>query len=238
MELRRAIRTLRHRALAAVNGAKDRKRIGAMLPFVRHDDLREAAGILRPSHEEYLASVSRADMAVSLELAAFLSALCDWLRPRKIADLGSGYSSFVFRSYAARAGDCEVWSVDDDGDWLRRTRDWLEAQSLATGNLLLWDDFVREPPRGVDLVLHDLGHMALRARVLDEVLRRNENAIVVLDDMHKTDYGSFARGRLKGSPWRCLSLRAFTLDGLGRYSELAFRAPPRPRGGSPDLTVD
>ena len=65
--------------------------------------LNAAHKLLLPHHQRYVTTVSLPYQAVSLELAALLLSLCRSTRPAVIADLGSGFSSFVFRTYAAEA---------------------------------------------------------------------------------------------------------------------------------------
>ena len=62
---------------------------------------RELTDKLRPAYEEYVASISTPDSAISLEIAALALILCRMRRPRRILDLGSGFSSWVFRYYQA-----------------------------------------------------------------------------------------------------------------------------------------
>jgi hypothetical protein len=51
-----------------------------------------------PSYKEYISKVSSEIMAISLELSVFCILMCDMIRPQKIVDFGSGYSSYIFRS--------------------------------------------------------------------------------------------------------------------------------------------
>ncbi|MDP2727812.1 MAG: hypothetical protein Q8P59_09750, partial [Dehalococcoidia bacterium] len=64
---------------------------------------RECREKLLPYYGQYTSRVSIDYMAVSLELSAFLMVLCERFRPSSILDLGSGFSSFVFRYYASKA---------------------------------------------------------------------------------------------------------------------------------------
>src|SRR5581483_11179383 len=68
---------------------------------------------LAPAYADYIARVSPDPIAVALPLATFLGVLCEQLRPQRILDLGSGFSSYVFRASAAP----EVWSLDQSPAW-------------------------------------------------------------------------------------------------------------------------
>src|SRR5262249_57231987 len=93
---------------------------------------------------------------------------CRRLRPTSILDLGSGFSSLLFRSYAHSARpQPEVWSVDDSADWLERTRGILIAKGLNADHMLTWRDF--NPGRRFDMVLHDLGNTEVRMATVDRV---------------------------------------------------------------------
>ena len=80
--------------------ANDARAIAAVFPFMQEAALNRIAVALRDPHEEFVSRVSSPDMAISLEAAAFLRALCEGLRPRRVLDLGSGFS---FRSFFERA---------------------------------------------------------------------------------------------------------------------------------------
>src|SRR5437867_2825052 len=131
--------------------------------------------------------------------AGLLRVLCEELRPRSVLDLGSGFTSFVFREYA-RQSATEVWSVDDDATWLERSRRFVESHHAGSERMLLWQAFVHGPrPAAFDLVCHDLGGMATRSQLLPHVLSLvGEDGVVILDAMHKEEY----------APWVDLALCA------------------------------
>lgn len=180
---------------------------------------------LRQSYERYVPSVSDEVNTVSLRLASMLRAVCESVRPKKVVDLGSGYSSHVLRSYAARAHHpVEVWSVDDNEVWLGRTADFLSAEGLSTDNLCLWSDFIRGGPADFDLVVHDLGVMSTRAKTLDQALHlAGAGGLVVLDDAHFRDYWSVAAERLRELDWPVFNTAWRTWDKIHRYSALVIR---------------
>jgi hypothetical protein len=71
---------------------------------------------------DYLTRVGHPNHAASLELIATLWLLAEDSGARRIIDLGSGFTSFILRTYAAEHPGVEVWSVDDSAEWLERTR--------------------------------------------------------------------------------------------------------------------
>jgi predicted O-methyltransferase YrrM len=79
----------------------------------------------------YVTSISAHDMAASPGTVAYLYRLCDHLQPARILDLGSGLSSAIFRKWVNdRDRDCEIVSVDDNEEWIGRTRDFLRFVGL------------------------------------------------------------------------------------------------------------
>ena len=181
---------------------------------------------LKQDHEAYLENVSTADMAASLEVCTFLVFTCETLRPARILDLGSGFSSFVFRSYAAsREEHINVVSVDDDVDWLEKTRQNLETHGLDQGHLLTWDGFADTTTDPFDLIFHDLGSIWKRAETLRIVLgtAKTDRCVVILDDVHQVPYGEYAKAITRFHGFDFISARALTLDAFGRYSAVALR---------------
>ena len=177
---------------------------------------------LRPHYDDYTSAVSPAWMAVSLELAVFLTALCTLLKPRRIADLGSGYSSFVFRRYQQACEPApEVWSVDRDPVWLQATRRFLERHELGTDHLMTWDAFAARRPRNFDLILHDLGSLRVRSETLRDVLAlAAPGGAVVLDDLHGRRYRRHVLRVLSEQSLEHHRLEAVTRDRYGRYAML------------------
>lgn len=181
---------------------------------------------LKPSYDQYIGNVSSPVMAMSHQLGTFLLSLCDVLKPQTVLDLGSGFSSFVFRTYAARAdNDVTVTSVDDSPQWLRRTQEFLEASGLPSDRLLSWESFNVKGHGTFDLVFHDLGSTKIRAETLPAVLdMAAQPGLVILDDIHKGAYERVARQVVGQRGWPVFPLRSHTLDQFGRYSGLVLVA--------------
>ncbi len=78
---------------------------------------------IEPYYNQYISTISSQEWAISFELSTFLMILCDVLKPKRILDCGSGFSSFVFRYYMSNVTpEPEVWSVDTSPEWLEKTR--------------------------------------------------------------------------------------------------------------------
>lgn len=74
-----------------------------------------------------------------------------------------------------------------------------------------------------DLIFHDLGSMETRAELLPFALGLLEQGgLIVLDDMHKTPYRYFANREVRRAGLSLYSMRKYTLDEFGRFSEIAI----------------
>jgi predicted O-methyltransferase YrrM len=181
---------------------------------------------LRPDYDDYVARVSRADMAASLELGASLCAVCQSRNPKRVLDFGSGFSSFVLRTYAKSRMDVTAFSVDDDAEWLEKTARYLESHRLETTNLLTLQNFLQSGQSGFDLILHDLNFVEVRIRYVEAVIERlAPGGLIIFDDVHKRDYLHALLKLLHCKPGTCYSLKPVTMDHFGRYA-LAYFAPP------------
>lgn len=163
---------------------------------------------LRADHDDYVATVSIPEAALSLETSALLSALCLHLRPARVLDLGSGFSSVVL---GART---PTLSVDDKPDWGRLT----EAYAARIGTPITvqgLDALEGESP--FDLVLHDLGHMVTRRAWLGRALELT-GRIAVLDDAHKPGYTQAVRDAVDGLEGQLFSVAHLTRDRFGRFA--------------------
>jgi predicted O-methyltransferase YrrM len=182
------------------------------------------ASQLKPIYNHYVEDVSSREMAMSFELATFLFGLCELVEPKKILDLGSGFSSFLFRTYASQADDgTTVTSVDDSPEWLDRTREFLEERGLSSQRLCEWAAFSSNGHGTFDLVFHDLGSMETRAEALPAVLNMaTQPGFVILDDVHKRGYERVVKQVTDQRDLQVYSLRSHTLDEYGRFSSLAL----------------
>jgi hypothetical protein len=192
-------------------------RLGAPESFAgRHEANLIALG---PSYIDYIFTVSSAEHAISLPLAAFLLTACETLQPAAVIDLGSGFSSYVLRAYAvARTPNARAVSVDDDRDWLTKTAAFLTAAELPEDELVHWSEFASSEGT-FDLVMYDLGKWKLRLEALSTALRAAApGALVVLDDLHVPEYRDAVERELEDAGLTPYDLSRYTRDEFGRYS--------------------
>jgi predicted O-methyltransferase YrrM len=155
----------------------------------------------------------------------FLGVVCEARRPHTILDLGSGFSSYVFRSYAHGADEFPgpvTHSVDRSAEWLDETRRFLRHQDRDCHNLWTCDEFIKHDRPPFDLVLQDMGDLGTRRRMLPQVLDMcRPGGMLVIDDMHVPGYRRALACELERLGHSYFSLRTFTKKRL-RYSYLVL----------------
>jgi predicted O-methyltransferase YrrM len=201
--------------------------VRAAFPWLDGVQVGPERAALAAEHTRYCKDISSEKMAADLGFATFLQLWCLAATPKKVVDLGSGFTSYVLRRYAkaaAAAGHpCEVWSVDDDAAWLGRTRDYLAEMKQDGAHLMVWHEFIKVAPHDFDLVVHDAGSMQFRADNLGNALDlARSGGLVLLDDVHRFEYRAHALDLLAQRGYKFLSVRALR-DGYGRYPYAVFK---------------
>lgn len=165
--------------------------------------------IIKKAYREYVSNVSDDIWASSWEVSRYMMDLVELRKPKRILDLGSGFSS-----YALRQSDAEVWSVDTDKDWLEKTGKFLRDHGVSDENMVAMDDF--EFTGMYDLIFLDIGLAQRdRAPLFQKVLDHCSGAII-LDDMHSQEYRRQAKEFFKDC--EIVDLREETLDKYLRYA--------------------
>jgi len=223
-----AKKIIRHLQRVQLNlrGEIDAKRLSKMFPeLTNYKRLLQADGFhLKSAYDRYISDISTMDMAVSWETSNFLYTIARKKRPRKILDLGSGFSSYVLRSYSLNVQNkALVYSVDDNDLWLEKTQSFLANNGMPIDRLSTWAHFQKHNRYKFDLIFHDLGSMKMRAKSLPFVLGLlEEGGVVVLDDMHKRDYRPVAKKEISKAGLSLYSGYKYSLDEITRFSEVAI----------------
>ena len=208
---------------------RDMKRLAERFPLLR--DYEKLAApvreLLRLHHRRYVSTVSSEDVVASLETCTFMYVLCDVLKPGRIADLGSGFSSFVFRTWAKQTdAPAEIWSVDDSDQWLAATREYLAGEGLSDEHVVSWDEFVAADLGRFDFVFHDIGEkIPKRIELFPKAMSlAGPGGAVVLDDVHKKkgNYRNFVRSALAEAGLDYYDLKSLLEDQYGRYAWLVL----------------
>ncbi len=159
-------------------------------------------------------------------LLGFLVRWCEVRRPGRLVDLGSGITSWTLRSWRDRySPDSRVISVDDNPDWLARSRAYSRAAGTGDEDFLLWDEFLQQHGSDrFDLVVHDFGSVRERARQMSTAFDLvGPGGAIICDDIHKARIWRAARNSMWRRGWTGWSLREETLDSIGRFSLLVVR---------------
>jgi len=176
---------------------------------------------LKKEHTQYIKEISSPEMAMSIELAEFLIEYCISNRPSKIIDLGSGFSSYVFRLYKKKYNnDAIIYSVDDNEDWLVKTKKYLEKHQLNYDNLLTLDELQTKQLNGFfDLVLLDLNFVEKRQHYIvysNEL--KNKEGNVIIDDVHKVEFLREVKSKAASQNANLYDIRLKTKDQFGRFA--------------------
>ena len=201
--------------------------------YLGSEPLRERVGVvaegLRSEYELYVKTITSRAHAISPEVAALLTALCEHLRPRRLLDLGTGFSTVAFKRYAAKIKpQPDLWSVDESALWLERTRRFLAGRGYGDGCLVQWRWFSRRAGHAFDLISLDLGSCRSRVRHLPTVLEwRAQGGIVVLTDIQIRKYRKAVVRIASDHGGELIDLPKLTKDDLGRYAGVIVRREAR-----------
>ncbi len=181
---------------------------------------------LNQKYDQYIKEVSRADMAASFECVHLMRSLCKLFSCKKLLDLGSGFSSFMFRQYALSDSTIRVWSVDDDVEWIRKTRDYLYQQKVSTENLMMLDDFLATSEKDFDLIFFDLNFVEVRKKFIRMAVERcKPGGLIIFDDVHKKDFFYDVLRETTALPVQFKDIKSLTLDEFGRFALLGIKSP-------------
>lgn len=171
-------------------------------------------------YRHYVGAVSPQEMAASPATVAYLHHLCTVLRPNRVLDLGSGLSSAVLRKYQQEQNpSCEVVTVDDDSEWLEKTRKFLIDNELSAEQLCRPGDVKGE----FDLVFHDMNGGEVRERAAAWAMRMaRPGGVIVLDDAHR--HGDAYRKAAAAEGVDVYSLKSWTIDQMERHAALGIKS--------------
>ena len=146
---------------------------------------------LEEMYDYYRKNVSGGNYPISLPLARYLNDLCWKIKPTKILDRGTGFSSYVFRKYALESWRWpKVFSVDSNEGWLNKTVDFLRYCELKTEHLYLWSYFKTLPAYEwkFDIILEDYTILTRVKSLHIMVNMLDKNGYLILDDADHERY--------------------------------------------------
>ncbi|MBI2258839.1 MAG: methyltransferase domain-containing protein [Flavobacteriia bacterium] len=176
---------------------------------------------IEQKHKIYIKTISSPEMAMSFELAKFIFSYCLIKKPKKVADLGSGFSSFLFRFYKKEVNnELEIYSIDDSADWLIKTKDYLIENGLNIDNLITLTDFIDLKLKNeFDVVLLDLNFVEVRKNYIGfsfDLLK--ENGFLIIDDVHKVEFLRDVKAFFSSNSRKLINLKKQTYDNFLRFS--------------------
>lgn len=179
---------------------------------------------LFPAFQHYCTAISVADHALSLQACGYLAWLCETVRPSAITDLGSGFSSFVVRQYAARADHpVTVHSVDGDSIWLSRSSAFAAHYGLSTDGFMSGDEW-RKYRTKYDVILNDYAGGDIRDEFAGLAADRLSTlGVIVFDDAHHYGHRDNMAGVCRMRGLALLDLFTQTVDGMGRHAMVGVR---------------
>jgi predicted O-methyltransferase YrrM len=187
--------------------------------LITEELLSESKGKLESHYKYYVENISSASMAASLELAAFIFSVCKVKRFKRLLDVGSGFSSFIFRLYASEVDDAIVYSIDDDVLWMEKTKEYLAKNNLNTDNTSAVDAFFNSGIGDFDMILHDMNFVEVRINYVEKVLAASKvGGMVIMDDVHKPDYMVSLMSKLKNTKSTIYDLKPVTFDNFNRFA--------------------
>jgi predicted O-methyltransferase YrrM len=191
------------------------------------ESLGELVRELEPLHERYVTQVSNRYWAASLQLSAFLWHLCRTIEARTVLELGSGFTTYVFRRYAAESGhDVRVLSADDDDAWLEKTLTFLDSNGAARGELVPLDHLKRTIKEAqFDLVFNDVYGKLRPAATAWAAEHMTPTGLLILDDANRAVDRRSLLTVAKEHRLAVYDLRPWTHDEIGRWALLSTNRP-------------
>lgn len=213
-------------ALLVIISMIDDQRMKSIFPgyIYINREFRKSELLFTQSYEVYISTISSNRHAASLSQAVFLYAWCMVSKPKKILDLGSGYSTYVFGLYKNVHKKIQIDSVDDSSSWMRKTKKFLKSNKSCIPHFYLWSEFVKMSKKNYDFIFYDLGTMETRAQNISMLLKfMGPSTIVCLDDLHFPVYENVVHNFCINNNLQYYSTRKYTKDKFGRFSYLVMR---------------
>lgn len=181
-----------------------------------------------PKYKEYCLTVSSRGMAISLETICYVRWLCEATAAKRVADLGSGFSSYILRQYQAdplSRPDVEVVSVDDSEEWLGRTERWLKVNCLPADGLIGPDEWVASGDP-FDVILYDYSGGEMREAFMEAAVKRlAPDGFLIFDDAQHLTHHLFMAHTARSYGLALFDIVEQTYDQVGRHAVLAHRIP-------------
>lgn len=205
----------------------------AVLPVQIHSvheaivpSIEEAMEVIR-RHQDFCSSVSSPAMCMSVESLSLVGALMKLSSLRVVYDVGAGFSTLALRALANHWRlAVHVATFDTDVQWLEKVRAVVEStENTAAGSFHDWSRQLEVGPP--DLVVFDLGNLAMRAQELPKIYDRlRPGGWLFLNDAHSERFWPHAAAFLRSQKTERFEVRQLTLDRFGRFGHLVRKPLP------------
>jgi len=169
-------------------------------------------------YKDYCDNVSKYGHPMSLQSVKWLIEYINSNEDiKKVADFGSGFSSFAIRKYCPQVTND---SYDTDFAWLKKTEDYLKKEGVNSENLHFYvDNF----PEDFDLIVWDLQGQSFRRTEFLKVKEKFANSICIIDDCHDPSYIQMCRDLAANDGWELTEVTEVK-DEFGRYVSILRRS--------------
>jgi len=182
---------------------------------------------IKKYYDKYVSEISTSGMAISLESSLTILSLLEYFKPKSILDLGSGFSSFLFRLYKKNAQyRVNIISVDHDIQWIQKSRIFLSYFKLDDENFILSDNFFqsKDKNKNFDFILNDFSSGSYRDKITRLIPNfTNSNSCMVFDDMQNYKHKKAVMRVIMQNNYRYVDLKNYTFDFKNRYQWLVIK---------------
>ncbi len=172
---------------------------------------------IHETYKEYCDTISKYGHPMSIQSIIWLVDYINNNGFKKVADFGSGFSSYAIRKYCK----VENHSFDTDANWLKKTEDYLASKKLTTDHLYVHSD--EKIAKDYDLVVWDLGNQSFRKNEFIRLIDIFKDSTCIIDDCHDPSYIEMCRNLRDGDGW-ILTEVTEVKDEFGRYVSILRRS--------------
>ncbi len=183
---------------------------------------KDVFNLIKKHYEQYIKDISTPEMAISLHLAYFIMDYCIEFKPKRVIDLGSGFSSLIFQMYQNyfKEENIIVFSIDDDKDWLDKTKTFVREKGLSEDHIIDISALEKLNLNNYfELVLLDLNFVEIRKKYLQfSVDLLSKNGLLIMDDVHKIEFLREVKKVADANSLKFIDIKKLTVDTMGRFA--------------------
>lgn len=166
----------------------------------------------------------RPNTAIAAAAGVFLWDACEQREVTRVLDLGSGFSTWVLRAWAAECGrEVECVTVDHLEGWLRRTQAEVTEMGWDSSEFYTWEQFLDlvYPDRYFDFIFVDINGGAMRYKEFANYEYLTD--YMVCDDFQFDHIRESWTARCVQAGFTVVERESETKDQYGRWMAEAYR---------------